>query len=102
MKFLQHCGQCPRWKINKGEDRSIERPIGKCAKYDQDRHAMRELCKPEWDKEIKRLGKIVKAKDSQIKIMLLEKAVLDPKRTWEACGKSWPETKKAETKDSDT
>ena len=99
-RFLQHCGQCKKWtatQFHEGDSPKPRQVLGMCAKYDQARHSQRELCKPEWDKEIKRLGLILKAKDSQIKIMLKEKAILDPKRTMEALGFKWPKPAKAKT-----
>jgi len=74
MKYLINCGGCPKWADEH------------CSKYDQARHSRRELCLPEWEKEVKRLAKLVKAKDSQIKIVLVEGPILDPRRTIESLG----------------
>jgi hypothetical protein len=87
--FRQHCGQCPKWTATEFHDKPGRQVLGMCAKYNQARHSQRELCKPEWDREIRRLAKSVGAKDSQIKIMVKEPAILDPKRTMEALGYSF-------------
>lgn len=74
MRFLMHCGECPKWADEH------------CSKYDQARHSRRELCLPEWEKEVKRLAKLVRAKDSQVKIALVEGPILDPMRTMQSLG----------------
>jgi hypothetical protein len=93
MKFMQHCGQCPKWKAAEGTrlfDPAGPQVMGHCSKYDQDRHSQRELCLPVWEQEIRRVGKLIKASATQIKIAILEGPVLDPKRTFESMGVSMP------------
>lgn len=72
MKFLQHCGQCPKWKDDW------------CSKFQEARHSKRELCDDVWDKEIKRLALLGGLDGVQTYEVLKEGKTLDPKRTIEA------------------
>jgi len=86
MKFLINCGGCQHWGC------------GVCSKLVQERHNRRELCPEVWLKETARLGKLLGRDIDQVKHLGM---TLDPMRTWEAVGATWPaeeKPKKAKTK----
>ena len=88
--FLVNCGGCPDWKRDSKMSGTVD---GFCKRLKEARHCRRELCEPVWSREVKKLARLSKLKDSQLKAIMKDGYVLNPRLACEAAGAKWPEVK---------